>query len=91
MNESISYSDLRSQLKASCDRVCEERIPLLVKRRNGDDVVILSKEDYAAMEETAYLLQSPANAQRLLEALQRDGQERVPFASVEDLRDETGI
>ncbi len=91
MNDSISYSDLRSQLKAHCDRVCEERIPLLVKRRNGDDVVILSKDDYAAIAETAYLMQSPTNAQRLLEALQRNRSERSAFDTIEDLRDEAGI
>jgi antitoxin YefM len=91
MNESISYSDLRSRLKASFDRVCEERVPLLVKRRNGEDVVIMSKDDYNAMEETAYLLRSPANAQRLLEALNRNEQDRIHFDDLEALRDEAGI
>jgi antitoxin YefM len=91
MNESISYSRLRSRLKEACDKVCAERTPLLVKRRNGEDVVLLSREDYAALEETAYLLHSPANAQHLLAALSRRKKERIRFASLEALRDEVGI
>jgi len=70
MNKSISYTDIRKNLKASCYFVSKDYVPLLVERRNGGDVVILSKDDYTSLEETAYLLSSPRNAQRLFEALQ---------------------
>ena len=69
MNDSISYSELRQKLKTSLDRVCEEHRPLHVERKNGEDVVIISREDYDSLEETSYLLSSPRNAQRLLESL----------------------
>jgi antitoxin YefM len=86
MNDSISYSDLRSNLKKAFDKVCNEHAPLLVNRRNGEDVVIISKEDFSSLEETAYLLKSPKNARRLLEALYRS--KGIEFSTIEALRNE---
>lgn len=89
MNDSISYSELRQKLKTSLDRVCEERRPLHVERKNGEDVVIISREDYDALEETSYLLSSPKNASRLQESL--TSTEEVAFDSVGQLKNETGL
>ena len=91
MNETISYSQLRKTLKASLDRVCEDRQPLLVERKNGDDVVIVSRDDYTSLEETAYLLQSPTNAKRLLQALERNPKDRIVFDSIETLKNEIDL
>ena len=90
MDRTLSYSELRRQLKSACDRVCDRREPLLIRRRSGGDVVLLSKEDFEALEETAYLLSSPENARRLFEAAQRGRDERTTFASVDDLKNEIG-
>jgi antitoxin YefM len=62
----VSYSELRQKLKAHMDRVCENHAPLLVTRQNGEHVVLLSLSEYEELDETAYLLRSPANAERLL-------------------------
>ena len=51
------------------DQVCDDREPITVTRSNARPVVILSLEDYKALEETAYLLRSPKNRQRLLESV----------------------
>jgi len=59
MQREVSYSELRQKLKAACDQVCDRHEPLLVRRRSGGDVVLTAKEDYEALEETAYLLSSP--------------------------------
>ena len=67
MNMTISYSRLRDNLKSTCDQVCEEHEPVLVKRQNGDNVVLVAEEDYSSLIETAYLMRSPTNAKRLLE------------------------
>jgi len=91
MNQSVSYSELRGRLKFFLDRVCSEHLPLLVERKNGEDVVIVSKQDYLSMEETSYLLSSPKNAERLLNALNRDPSERVSFIQIEDLKNEVGL
>lgn len=68
MDQVITYSLLRDSLKSCFDDVCNNHTPLLVKRKKGEDVVIISKSDYSALEETAYLLRSPINAERILEA-----------------------
>ena len=58
MRDRISYSRLRRSLKAACDQVCDRHEPLVIERRRGGDVVLLAKEDYAALEETAYRLRA---------------------------------
>jgi len=91
MDSSISYSELRSSLKAVMDKVCSEHATVQVKRRNGADVVIMSKEDYEAWDETAHLLSSPANAARLSAAIQRDSSKRRVYASMEEVENALGI
>ena len=60
---------LQNNLAKTMDRVCDDRSPVIVTRNNARSVVILSLEDYQALEETAYLLRSPKNAKRLLDAI----------------------
>lgn len=67
----ISYSDARASLKAVMDAVCDSHEAAVVTRQKGDDVVMLSKEDYDSIMETLYLLKSPANASRLMESVTR--------------------
>ncbi len=65
-----NFTNARANLKALMDRVVADRIPLRISRRNGEAVVMISESDWAGMEETIYLLSSPRNAERLLEAIQ---------------------
>ena len=67
--DAISYTDLRTSLASAMDRVCEDHEPLIVTRNGKQSVVMLSLEDYKAMEETAYLLRTPANIRRVLAAV----------------------
>jgi antitoxin YefM len=53
------------------DRVCEDHEPLIITRNGQQSVVMLSLEDFTALEETAYLLRSPANAKRLLASMEQ--------------------
>jgi antitoxin YefM len=64
--DAITYSAARANLARTMDRVCEDHEPLIITRNGERSVVMLSLEDYQALEETAYLLRSPANASRLL-------------------------
>jgi len=66
--DAITYSAARANLARTMDRVCEDHEPLIITRNGEQSVVMLSLEDYKALEETAYLLRSPANARRLLSA-----------------------
>jgi antitoxin YefM len=65
----ISYTTARAQLAGTMNKVCEDHEPVVITRRGEPSVVMLSLEDYKAMEETSYLLRSPANAQRLLRSI----------------------
>lgn len=67
--EITTYTAFRQHLKSYLDKVLSNRSPLFVTRASGEDVVVLSKSDYESMQETFYLLKSPANAKRLLEGL----------------------
>jgi antitoxin YefM len=68
--KSISYTAAREKLAATMDQVCEDRAPVIITRKRDQAVVMLSLEDYNALEETAYLIRSPANARRLLASMQ---------------------
>lgn len=68
--DSISYSAVRANLSSTMDRVCDAHEPVIVTRSGERSVVMLSLEDFNSLEETAYLLRAPANARRLLEAME---------------------
>jgi len=67
--DTITYSAARAALADTMDRVVNNHEPVIITRSREQAVVMLSLEDYKAMEETAYLLRSPKNAQRLLESI----------------------
>jgi len=69
--KTLSSTELRKNLSQMMDQVNDDHEPLIVTRAKGKPVVIVSLEDYAAMDETTYLLSSPKNASRLRKALER--------------------
>lgn len=77
-----TYSQARATLAALCDEVTSSRQPVLIRRRNAEDVVLLSADELAGLTETAHLLRSPNNARRLLTALNR---------ALDDHRDERSL
>lgn len=78
--DAISYTAARANLASTMERVCNDHEPLIITRSGKASVVMLSLEDFQALEETAYLLRSPENARRLLAAVTEldagGGQER---------------
>ena len=66
---SISYTSARSNLAKTMDQVCTDHAPIAITRKGEGAVVLMSMDDYQALEETAYLLRSPKNMQRLLGAI----------------------
>jgi len=67
--DSISYTTARANLAKTMDSVCESHEPVIITRSGQESVVMLSLDDYNSLEETAYLLRSPKNAKRLIEAI----------------------
>mgnify|MGYP000079585026 CR=1 FL=1 len=67
--KSITYSHARQNLAKVMERAVSDRLPVIVTRAKNDSVVIMSLEEYEALEETAHLLRSPKNARRLLASL----------------------
>ncbi|PHR97503.1 MAG: type II toxin-antitoxin system prevent-host-death family antitoxin [Blastopirellula sp.] len=67
--DSISYTEARRNLAKVMDQVCNGHAPVMIARKGKDSVVMMSLEEYQAMEETTYLLRSPANARNLLESI----------------------
>ena len=65
----ISYTAARENLASTMDRVCADHTPIIITRNRDQSVVMLSLEDFESLEETAYLMRSPANARRMLEAI----------------------
>lgn len=61
----INYTDLRNNLAASMDKVANDHSPLVITRQNSEPMVLISLKDFNAYEETAHLLASPKNAERL--------------------------
>ena len=68
--EITTYTNFRQNLKSFMDKVLNSRIPVYVTRSKGEDVVMLSKQDYESMQETLHILSSPKNAERIAEALE---------------------
>ncbi len=65
----VSYSELRNKLASYMDKVCDDHAPILVTRQNARSVVLMSEDDYEGLMETVHLLESSANATRLLRSI----------------------
>jgi antitoxin YefM len=67
--KAITYTAARQNLAKTIESVCKDHSPVIITRKTTDSVVIMSLEDYEALEETAYLLRSPKNTRRLIESI----------------------
>jgi len=86
-----TYSNLRANLASVLNRVAEDQEVVIVRRRRVKDVALVPAAELAALQETAHLLRSPKNAQRLLTALRRADRGRVKPHSPEKLRRDMGL
>jgi antitoxin YefM len=67
--EMTSYTHFRQNLRSFLNKITKEHEPLHVTRPSGDDVVVLSKEDYESIMATLHLMKNPSNAQRIAQGL----------------------
>lgn len=69
MTTEITYSQARANLASLLDDVTENREVVIIRRRKGENAALIAASELTSLLETAYLLRSPANAERLLTAL----------------------
>ncbi len=76
--KTLSYTESRAKYAEVLDAVVNDREEVVITRAGHEPVVIMSLQDFESLRETAYLMRSPVNARRLLDAMERleagDGQ-----------------
>jgi antitoxin YefM len=86
-----TYTHLRDKLASVLDQVVDDREVVIVRRRGARDVALVPADELAGLMETAHLLRSPRNAQRLLAAWRRAKAGKARPEAVEKLRREMGL
>ena len=86
-----TYTQARENLAKLMDSVTDDREAVVIKRRGHEDVVMISADELAGIMETAHLLRSPANAQRLIAALERARAQSEAPQSIASLAKEVGL
>ena len=86
-----TYTEARKRLATLLSCASDDRETVIISRRNHSDVALIAADELRSLEETAHLLRSPANARRLLEALQRSLSADVRPEALDDLRAEVGL
>jgi antitoxin YefM len=87
----ITYSTMRDHLAEVWDKTVSTREPVIVSRRGAESIVMLPLEEWEGLQETAHLLRSPANARRLIAALNRLDSGEGDILSMESLEKHSGI
>lgn len=83
--KTLSSTELRSNLSSVMDQVNDDHEPVIVHRAKGKPVVMVSLEDWASMEETTYLLSSPANREQLRAALAQAAAGQAIVKTIDEL------
>jgi antitoxin YefM len=91
MTIETTYTQAREQLKALMDCALDDREVIVIRRRSGDAVAMIAADELQGLLETAHLLRSPRNAERLLAALARARSEDLPPMSVLTLAKQVGL
>lgn len=81
----ISHTAVRESLADTISKGCEDHAPVIITGVGSQSAVLLSLEDYESLQETAYLLRSPANATRLSESIIELKRGEGVFRRLEDL------
>jgi antitoxin YefM len=86
-----TYTKARANLAKLCSQAAEDREIVIISRRGAEDVALIAADELSSLVETAHLLRSPANARRLLAALNRAVGMKIKSQSVDRLRKELGL
>ncbi len=86
-----TYTTARANLAKLLNEVTENQEVVIITRRGSEDVAMIAAAELSSLTETAHLLRSPKNAERLLKALNRALAETEKPQTVEELRQEVGL
>lgn len=86
-----TYTNARANFAGLCDEVTENREIVVIRRRKGSNVALIAADELQSLVETAHLMRSPKNAERLLSALERALKGGGETASLPSLRAELGL
>lgn len=86
-----TYTSARANLAKLCDEVVKNQEIVIINRRGNHDVALVSAEELSSLMETAHLLRSPKNAERLLAALNRAKTKKLQPKSLASLHKELGL
>jgi len=86
-----TYSQAREQLATLLDEVTENREVVIIRRRGAEDVAMIAADELTGLLETAHLMRSPANAERILTALARVREHTGVPQAIDELRREVGL
>jgi antitoxin YefM len=86
-----TYSKLREELASFLDRVSDDREVVVVKRRGGKNVALIDAHELSSLLETAHLLRSPRNADRIFRALRRSERGEGKRQTLDQFRKEVGL
>jgi antitoxin YefM len=91
MTIQTTYSQARASLASLLDKVVDDREIVIIQRKNGQRAALIDADELESLLETAHLLSSPKNAERLLSALERSLKGQVQRMSLDELRREVGL
>ena len=91
MTIQTTYTQARANLAKLLDSVTDDQEVVIIQRRGAADVALIAADELQSLLETAHLLRSPANAERLLTALARVGQQTAAPQTIDELRVEVGF
>ncbi len=91
MPKTVTYSYARQNLASVLEATEDRREPIIITRRNHEDIALIPSAELESLQETAHLLRSPKNARRLLQALHRSLEDTVSARTVSELREEIGV
>ncbi len=86
-----TYTQARANLASLCDRVTRDREVVIIERRKSQSVALIDAAELSGLMETAHLMRSPRNAERLAAALERARAETVEPQSLDSLKEELGL
>ena len=91
MATQTTYTNARAKLASLLNSVSEDHEIIIINRRGGTDVALIAANELSSLMETAHLLRSPKNVERLLSTLKRAKERTLKPKTVESLRQELGL